>query len=126
MKCELYAKARVNPTEDVNKVIKTLSNLFDYNDIEIGEDHVSISGDKDSITDFKEELRDMKIRGAARKVMMKGITHDKIRFNLSKQAALVGIPNFIDQNLSPLGEIEVEIKIDDPVKFIDWIAPEIK
>ncbi len=126
MKCEICAKTKVNPTEDMDKVIKTLSNIFDYNDIEIGEDYVTIFGDKDSITNFKVELKERKIRGAARKMMMKGIHHDKISFNLSKQAALVGIPNFVDQNLSPLGEIEVEIKFNDPIKFIDWIAPEIK
>ncbi len=126
MKCKIYAKANVNPTEDMDKVIKTLSNLFDYDDIEIGDDYVCIHGEKDSISNFKKELRERKIRGAARKMMMKGIHENKISFNLSKQAALVGIPNFAGNSLSPLGEIYVEIKTDDPLKFIDWIAPEIK
>jgi len=126
MKCKIHARANVNPTEDIDKVIRTLSNLFDYDDMEIGDDYVCILGDKDSISNLKNELRERKIRGAARKIMMKGIHEDKINFNLSKQAALVGIPNFVDNTLSPLGEIEVEIKIEDPMKFIDWIAPEIK
>ena len=126
MKCEVYAKAKINPTEDLDKVIKTLSNLFNYEDIEIGDDYVCIFGDKDSITNFKKELRERKIRGAARKVMIKGIHGNKIIFKLSKQAALVGIPNFIDTDILSLGEIEVKIKINDPMKFIDWIAPEIK
>lgn len=126
MKCEIYAKTMINPTEDIDKVIKTLSNLFDYDNIEIGEGYIKIFGDADSIANFKEELKDRKIRGVARKVMMKGIHCDKVRFNLNKQAALVGIPNFVIEDLSPLGDIEVEIKIDEPQNFIDWIAPEIK
>ena len=50
----------------------------------------------------------------------------KIHFKLSKQAAFVGVPNFVEDDLSPLGEIDVEIETDDTQRFIDWIAPEIK
>ena len=126
MNCKIYAKAEVNPTEDMDKVISALSNIFDYDDIEIGEDYVLISGEKESITNFRKDLRERKIRGAARKMMLKGIGANKIHFKLSKQAALVGVPNFVEDHLSSLGEIEVEIETDDTEKFIDWIAPEIK
>ncbi len=126
MNCEIHAKADVNPTEDLDKVMKAISNVIEYDEIEVGEDYINASGEIETIKNLRDELRERKIRGAARKMMMKGIHHDKISFNLSKQAALLGIPNFVDQNLSPLGEIEVEIKFNDPIKFIDWIAPEIK
>jgi len=125
MKCIIYARVRINPTEDIDKVIKTLSNLFDYDDMEIGNDYVCICGGKNSIEDFKYELKERKIRGTARKMMIKGINEHKIYFNLSKQAAVVGVPNFVENSLSPLGEIEVEIITPDPMGFIDWIAPEI-
>ncbi len=126
MKCTVHARTRINPTEDLDKVLKTLSNLFDYDDIEIGHDYICILGVENSITGLKDELKERKIRGAARKIMMKGIHGNKINFNLSKQAALVGITNFVDNSPSPLGEIEVEIITADPEKFIHWIAPEIK
>lgn len=126
MECKMHAKAKLQPTEDIDKVIRTLSNIFDYDDIEIGDDYIRVSGGNESITKLQKELRERKIRSAARKMLLKGIRANKIHFNLSKQAALVGIPNFVDGNLSPLGEIEVEIETDDVEKFIDWFAPEIK
>ncbi|WP_424355886.1 RNA-binding domain-containing protein [Methanobacterium sp. MBAC-LM] len=125
MNCKIYAKTELNPTEDIDKVTKTLKNMFDYDDIEIGEDYVLVSGEKESITNLRKEMRERKIRGAARKIMLKGIGANKIYFKLSKQAAFVGVPNFVEDDLSPLGEIDVEIETDDVQRFIDWIAPEI-
>jgi predicted RNA binding protein with dsRBD fold (UPF0201 family) len=125
MDCKIYVKTELNPTEDIDKVIKAINNLFDYDEIEIGEDYVLASGGKESIVNLRKDLRERKIRGAARKMMLKGIHANKIHFKLSKQAAFAGVPNFVEDNLSPLGEIEVEIETDDTENFIDWIAPEI-
>ncbi|HML06291.1 MAG TPA: RNA-binding domain-containing protein [Methanobacterium sp.] len=126
MNCEIFAKANVNPTEDVDKIIKAISNVIEYEELEIGEDYVCVSGNIETVRNLRDELRERKIRGAARKIMLKGISTNKIYFNLSKQAALVGTLNLVDDSLCPLGEIEVKIKSDDPKKVIDWIAPEIK
>jgi len=125
MDCKIYVKTELNPTEDIDKVIKAINNLFDYDEIEIGEDYVHVSGGKESIVNLRKDLRERKIRGAARKMMLKGIHAGKIHFKLSKQAAFVGVPNFVEDDLSPLGEIEVEIETDNTENFIDWIAPEI-
>ena len=73
MNCKIYAKTELNPTEDIDKVTKTLKNMFDYDDIEIGENYVLVSGEKESITNLRKEMRERKIRGAARKMMLKGI-----------------------------------------------------
>ncbi|MEL7669015.1 RNA-binding domain-containing protein [Methanobacterium sp.] len=126
MNCKIYAKTELNPTEDIDKVTKTLKNMFDYDDMEIGENYILVSGEEESITNLRKELRERKIRSVARKMMLKGISANKIHFKLSKQAAFVGVPNFVEDDLSPLGEIDVEIETDDVQRFIDWIAPEIK
>ena len=126
MNCKVYAKTELNPTEDIDKITQTLNNMFDYDDIEIGEDYILVSGEKESITNLRKEFRERKIRGVARKMMLKGIHANKIHFKLNKQAAFVGVPNFVEDDLSPLGEINVEIETDNPRQFIDWIAPEIK
>ncbi|MBI5680751.1 MAG: hypothetical protein HZC47_07665 [Methanobacterium sp.] len=126
MKCEIYAKCDVNPTEDIDKVIKALSNLFDYDEIIIEENFVSILGGSESINNFHKELVQRKIRGAARKMMLKGMGTNKIQFSLSKQAAFVGVPNFVETVYSTLGEIEVEIRTSNVEKFIDWIAPALE
>jgi uncharacterized protein len=126
MKCKMSAKARVNPTEDLKRVIKSLSNLFDYDELKIGEDCVSVSGGLESLLNLKESLEKRRIRSTARKILIKGVYQDMILFRLNKQAAFVGIPNLVEGKLSPLGDIEVKIECDDLEAFIDWIAPEIK
>jgi predicted RNA binding protein with dsRBD fold (UPF0201 family) len=125
MKCEFYARAKVNPTEDLDKVIKALSNIFDYDEIEIGDDYVCVSGGRKSLIMLRDSLIKRKIRSTARSIMIKGISNHEINFNLSKQSAFAGIPNFVEEELSPLGEIAVKINTDDVEKVIDWIAPDV-
>ena len=126
MNCKIYAKADVNPTEDLDKVIKAISSVIEYDEIEVGENYICANGDFETIKNLRDELRERKIRGAARKLMIKRSGPNKIRFNLSKQAAYAGMLNLVDDSLCALGEIEVQIKTEDVKKFIDWIAPEIK
>ena len=122
MKCKMTARADVNPTEDLEKVIKSLSNMFDYDDIEIEEGYVVVSGEKPSMERLKESLKNRQIRDTAEKILFKGINGNEILFSLSKQAALVDVPNFVDGELSSLGEIKVKIDTDDVEGFIKWIT----
>ena len=48
MKCKMTARARVNPTEDVDKVIKAISNIFEFDELEIGDGYVVVTGEKES------------------------------------------------------------------------------
>lgn len=122
MKCKLKAKSMVNPTEDLEKVTEALSNMFDYDDIEIGEDYVLVSGGMESLQILKDLLRERRIRDTASKILEKDATSNIIKFSLSKQAALVGVPNFVEGYQSPLGEIEVEIETDEVEGLIQWIT----
>ena len=122
MKCKVKAKAMVNPTEDLEKVTEALSNMFDYDDIEIGEDYVLVSGGMESLQILKDLLRERRIRDTASKILEKDATSNIIKFSLSKQAALVGVPNFVEGYQSPLGEIEVEIETDEVEGLIQWIT----
>ena len=122
MKCKMTARADVNPTEDLEKVIKSISNMFDYDDIEIGDGYVTVSGEKESMERFKESIKNRQIRDTAEKILFKGINANEIVFSLNKQAALVDVPNFVDGELSSLGEIKVKIDTDDVEGFIKWIT----
>lgn len=123
MKCEMKAKTTLNPTEDLDKVITALSNIFDYDQLEIDDDYISVTGERDSLLKLKEALEKRRIRNTARKIMIKG-SHDKVVFfKLNKQAAFSGVVNFAEDNISPLGEIKVKIETDNIERFIDWIAP---
>ena len=115
-------RARVNPTEELDKVIEAISNIFDYEELEIGDGYVEVTGDEGSILKLKEELKHRKIRDTANKILSKGIGNNKISFSLGKQAALVSVPNFVDSQMSALGEIDVEIKTNHPEAFVAWIT----
>ncbi len=122
MKCKIKARAMVNPTEDLEKVTEALSNMFDYEDIEIGENYVIVSGGIESLQILKDLLRERRIRDTASKILEKNASSNIITFSLNKQAALVGVPNFVEGYQSPLGEIEVEIETDEVETLIQWIT----
>ncbi len=125
MKCKMSAKVRVNPTEDLNKVIKAVSNIFKYDELEVGEDYIRVTGGKESLQELKESLKNRKIRDTAQRIFLKGAEDDIITFSLSKQAALVSVPNFVDREMSALGEIDVKIETDDVTALIEWMTKKI-
>ena len=123
MKCEMKAKTPFNPTEDVDKVIMALSNMFDYDQLEIGDNYVLITGGKESLLKLKKSLEKRQIRNTASKIMIKGAHDGVILFKLNKQAAFCGVVNFSEENISPMGEINVKIEVDNVDQFIEWLAP---
>ena len=126
---EVRVQARVNPTEDLEKVKKAIENIF--SDLEFGEKRLSQgtllmghSGDLESLSRFGDVLRRERIRDAARSVLFKGLRGNTVKFCLNKQVAYAGHVSFCEQvGESPLGPLEVEIDCDDPSKLINWLAP---
>ncbi|HPX78649.1 MAG TPA: RNA-binding domain-containing protein [Methanobacterium sp.] len=122
MKCEFTAQTPINPTEDTDKVMKTLSNMFDYDEVVMAGDYISVNGGMDSLLKLKDALEVRRIRNTARKMLINGSYDGVIYFKLNKQAAFSGTVNFTEGD-SPLGEIRVKIETDDVEGFIDWLAP---
>jgi predicted RNA binding protein with dsRBD fold (UPF0201 family) len=122
MKCKVTARARVNPTEDLDKVIKAISNIFEFDEVEIGDGYVSVTGEKESLLNLRESLKTRQIRDTAERILLKGSEGNTVSFSLSKQAALVSTPNFVDREMSALGEIDVIIETDDAEAFIKWMT----
>ncbi|MGP8188770.1 MAG: RNA-binding domain-containing protein [Methanobacterium sp.] len=122
----MKAKVLINPTEDLDKVLKALSNILDYDELEIDDNYITVTGDEESLIRLRESLEKRRIRNTARKIMLKGLHDNIILFKLSKQAAYAGLVNIISEDLSALGEINVRIETDNVDVFLDWIAPQIK
>ncbi len=120
----MEAKTIVNPTEDLEKVIKALSNIFDYEELIISEDTITVTGNTSCLFPFKEFLEKRQIRETARKILQKGLDENSnvIRLKINKQAAYTGRINLVEADLSPLGEIEIFIRTDDPEEFIEWLC----
>ncbi|MCD6510892.1 MAG: hypothetical protein J7L11_10965 [Thermoprotei archaeon] len=129
MPIRVIAEAEVRPTENPNKVRKAISNVFTpsrYSVIREGEWKIirAEGYGSSSLLRLHRLLRVERILDAARQYMKSGVIGNKIIFKLHKQAALMGIVSFCDDEInSPLGAIRFEIECDDPKALIDWLAP---
>jgi predicted RNA binding protein with dsRBD fold (UPF0201 family) len=108
----------VHPTENPEKVIRALRNLFPDLQIESTKDR--IGGTTANLDRLRELIRNQRIRDTARRQLIAGRRENRTTVSLSKQAAFVGVVNFAIA--SPLGDIAVEIESDDIEAAIDYIA----
>ncbi len=129
---KIRIKASVKPTEDKEKVIRAIKNIFDGELVvsEVQEGYYIIEGysnRKESLDKLYNAIRVEQIIAAARSILKKKTYRNKIKLLLHKQAAYAGKISFIDnERESPLGAIYLEIEAEEPDEIIDWLAPEIK
>jgi len=122
----ILIRARVYPTESVEKVKAAIENLFsclEYEVEERGEERylTAIGRGKECLEKLHLRLREQRILDAARGVMLSSLQGNKVSFHLNKQAAFAGYVNFSKE--SPLGAIEVEIEDEEVASIVDWLAP---
>lgn len=121
MKVEV--KAEVYPSEDPEKVIEAIRNVFPSIEINFkGNCLVGKSKNLESLKNLKNKLGLQAIRDTARRKLRKGKKGNSIRFSLNKQTATVGKVNFSDDE-TPLGPIEVKIEAKNADELIDYLAP---
>lgn len=105
----IKVKAPINPTEDVEKVKQAISMIFPYLELKIGENEITGESDnKLDFVNFKELLKQQRIRDTARSFLETRKEGKWYSFELNKQAALMGKINFVDFEV-PLGTIHVEM-----------------
>jgi len=98
-------KTRIKPTEDREKVIRAVKNIFRDAEIEVDEDNI-VTGETKSLKKLKELIRKQAILDAARMILEKGISGNSTRFVLNKQAAYCRVVNF-DRDVH--GGIDVKV-----------------
>lgn len=129
---KVRVKASVKPTEDKEKVIRAIKNIFDGELMvsEVEEGYYIIEGysnNRESLEKLYNAIRVEQIIAAARSIFKKKTYRNEIKLLLHKQAAYAGKISFIDnERESPLGAIYLEIEAEEPDEIIDWLAPEIK
>jgi predicted RNA binding protein with dsRBD fold (UPF0201 family) len=138
------------PTEDPDRVMAALKNMFEFDESQIQRETkmetvqlkldmmaryevevtrlvLELDG-KDCLEKLRGMFKNESIEECARAVLfdskhpVEGNTF-RLSFKLHKQAAFLGKVHFSELHESPLGPINVDITIDDPVPFIDWLAP---
>jgi len=116
---EIVITCRVNPSEDTNKLVKAILNIFPEAEIIIKDSEVS--GKTNLLETLKEKMRNQKIRSAARAHLQRCVTGGEVIFYLNKQVALAGGVNFADRDII-LGGIEVRIRTNNPEELIAYLT----
>lgn len=125
----LTVTCEVRPTEDKDKVIKAVTNLFSLDRIEVIEDYpysklVGESSKVESLIKLHRILRQERILDTFRSVLLSNKVGNMTEFKLNKQSAYVGRATLVSlDSESPLGPITVKIVSDKIDEIIDWLAP---
>ncbi|ABU82138.1 RNA-binding domain-containing protein [Ignicoccus hospitalis] len=123
-------EAEVRPTEDPNKVLKALRNLFnmEFKLVERGRGWASWVGESEDLTSLLPLKRAIQAKAVDEtfykylKRLSKG-TQNLLIFKLNKQAAYAGTPSLAEEDVeSPLGAITVEVEAEDVKKVIAWLT----
>ncbi len=122
---EIEIETVIHPTEDVDKVIQAVRNIFPDADVEISEGRLKARAW--DLRKFRELLRIQRILDTARSELFRGRTDNEITILLNKQTAYVSKINFAEED-AILSPIRVTFKVYGiPIgKFIDYLAPPTK
>ncbi|RLG88459.1 MAG: hypothetical protein DRO15_02780 [Thermoprotei archaeon] len=126
---KVRVEAEIRPTENEDKVMKAVTNVFipeNTRIVEMGKFRLLIaeSSKVTSLLKLHELLRRERILDAARIKMLRGAYGSILHFKIHKQAAYQGRLSFVDDDReSPLGAISFTIECRNPRELIDWLAP---
>jgi hypothetical protein len=125
---KLRIEARVNPSEDPEKVKRAIGNVFGREAVS----NTEVEGGKavcvlDSYTGLAkvyEQARHKRTLAVLRRLLTRNREEGTTWFYLNKQAAFVGKVVLCEEaQESPLGPITVSIETDDLDGLIEWLAP---
>ena len=124
---DLKVEAIVNPSEDTQKVIDAIANLFTRCSPEVSfrSRVVGRAVGSDSLDILYEQVRSRSAMGVLRRMLLDNRVGDSTSFLLNKQAATSGIAAVIEEEQeSPLGPIRVTISCEELDALVDWLVPE--
>ncbi|KXA94972.1 hypothetical protein AKJ65_02910 [candidate division MSBL1 archaeon SCGC-AAA259E19] len=126
MNTQIEVKAEIHPSEDPEKVVEAVKNIFPDMDLKITDNEVKgRTRNIKSLENFKNKLGLQAIRDSTRSLMKRRKENNKIHLLLNKQPATVDKISFSDGE-TPLGPIEVTIKSEKISELIDYLAPSKK
>ncbi len=130
---QVKVEAEVYPTEDLEKVRKTMLNLFPDLNFEVKQSDgfkkilTGNSSEKNALRNLKQLIMRERIRDAARSSIFNSMVNDSTVFYLNKQVAYADHISFCMPNgESPLGAIKIILKSKKLQQLIDWLAPSSK
>ena len=122
MDFKIKVSAEIKSTENLEKVKKSILNIFPDLTVEERDNEViGSSEEEDVLSRFIELAYSEAIRDSVNMVLKEGSRGNKISFSINKQAAYAGRLNLSKE--SPLGPIRIKIYVEEPYDFIDKMIP---
>lgn len=121
-KVEILIETTVHPTEDVDKVVQAVKNIFPDAEVEI--ENGKLRAKAWDLSKFRDLLRKQRILDTARSELYRGVSGNEITIYLNKQTAVISKINFADEDaiLSPL-KVTFKLYGVSVGRFIDYVAP---
>ena len=122
--CQIEMFCAVNPSEDIDKIKKAITNIFPHSTLTT--ENFSVSAQSKDLTSFEkiyETVHTKQSQRTYKRNLEKNLENDTTWFYLNKQAAFankIAICEKSDE--SPLGPIKVIITSSNIDRIIDWIV----
>lgn len=124
LNCKIEMFCAINPSEDPEKIQKSISNIFPYSTVKTENFSISaLSKDLTSLEKIYEVVHSKQLQKTYRRNLQKNLKNDSTWFYLNKQAAFVEKIVICDESEeSPLGPIKVVLTSSKIDEIIDWFA----
>lgn len=124
---EISLRAEVSASEDPEKVLRAARNILGdcAYEVELRPNSVTLrSTGLGCLQRVHDQLRDRRVRGAARRQILRSIEGSKLRVLFNRQAAYVGVIATVSAGEeSPLGPLVLELTSREPMELLDWLTP---
>lgn len=115
-------KTKINLTEDINKVKNSIKNIIPEKiTINTTDKEILIESDVTLLDNIHKLVKTNKLEEVTVNILNKNKTEGRLLFYVNKQAAFHNKFHIIDENMSPLDDIEVLIETSNPDSIIKWI-----
>lgn len=116
-------KTKINLTEDINKVKNSIKNIIPEKiTINTTDKEILIESDVTLLDNIHKLVKTNKLEEVTVNILNKNKTESRLLFYVNKQAAFHNKFHIIDENMSPLDDIEVLIETSNPDSIIKWIT----
>ena len=116
-------KTKINLTEDINKVKNSIKNIIPEKiTINTTDKEILIESDVTLLDNIHKLVKTNKLEEVTVNILNKNKTEGRLLFYVNKQAAFHNKFHIIDENMSPLDDIDVLIETSNPDSIIKWIT----
>lgn len=118
---KIIIKTRINQTESIEKIQTTIRNITSKTPTIETRRTLEISGDINLLNTVKNRINREGLNDVAENILNKNKEDNSTFFYINKQSAYNNKFHITDVDLSPLGDIKVELYNDDIDELIDYI-----